>query len=57
MKLMTPVSLYLAGQAIAAKPRLTPVPVKLPLPPAEKQGSIYENQKGLKNRFFAAAAE
>jgi len=38
-------------------PRLTPVPVKLPLPPAEKQGSIYENQKGLKNRFFAAAAE
>ena len=39
------------------KPRLTPVPVRLPLPPAEKQGSIYENQKGLKNRFFAAAAE
>ena len=38
-------------------PRLTPVPVKLPLPPAEKQGSIYENQKGLKNRYFAAAAE
>ncbi|TDH61618.1 phytanoyl-CoA dioxygenase family protein [Dankookia rubra] len=38
-------------------PRLTPVPVKLPLPPAAKQGSIYENQKGLKNRFFAAAAE
>ncbi len=38
-------------------PRLAPVPVKLPLPPAEKQGSIYENQKGLKNRFFAAAAE
>jgi len=38
-------------------PRLAPVPVKLPLPPAEKQGSIYENQKGLKNRFFATAAE
>jgi ectoine hydroxylase-related dioxygenase (phytanoyl-CoA dioxygenase family) len=38
-------------------PRLAAVPVKLPLPPAEKQGSIYENQKGLKNRFFAAAAE
>jgi len=38
-------------------PRLTAVPVKLPLPPAEKQGSIYENQKGLKNKFFAAAAE
>jgi len=46
---------------VAGKPTLTPrleaVPVKLPLPPAEKQGSIYENQKGLKNRFFAAAAE
>ncbi|MBK1656795.1 phytanoyl-CoA dioxygenase family protein [Paracraurococcus ruber] len=38
-------------------PRLADVPVRLPLPPAEKQGSIYENQKGLKNRFFAAAAE
>ncbi|RAI54591.1 phytanoyl-CoA dioxygenase family protein [Roseicella frigidaeris] len=38
-------------------PRLAPVPVRLPLPPAGKQGSIYENQKGLKNRFFAAAAE
>jgi phytanoyl-CoA hydroxylase len=38
-------------------PRLAPVPVRLPLPPAAKQGSIYENQKGLKNRFFAAAAE
>jgi ectoine hydroxylase-related dioxygenase (phytanoyl-CoA dioxygenase family) len=33
-------------------PRLTPVPVRMPLPGADKQGSIYENQKGLKNRFF-----
>ena len=33
-------------------PRLAPVPVRLPLPPADLQGSIYENQKGLKNRFF-----
>src|SRR5919112_1275647 len=38
-------------------PRLAPVPVRLPLPPADLQGSIYENQKGLKNKFFAAAAE
>ena len=41
-------------------PRLTAVPVRLPLPPADLQGSIYENQKGLKNRFFdvvKAAAE
>ena len=39
------------------EPRLTPVPVRLPLPPADAQGSIYENQKGLKNKFFQAAAE
>lgn len=35
------------------EPRLTPVPVRLPLPPAELQGSLYENQKGMTNRFFA----
>ena len=41
-------------------PRLADVPVRLPLPPASSQGSIYENQKGLAARFFqekeAAAA-
>jgi phytanoyl-CoA hydroxylase len=36
------------------QPRLEPVPVRLPLPPADLQGSIYENQKGLKRRFFEA---
>jgi ectoine hydroxylase-related dioxygenase (phytanoyl-CoA dioxygenase family) len=36
------------------EPRLAPVPVRLPLPPAALQGSIYENQKGLKARFFDA---
>jgi phytanoyl-CoA hydroxylase len=36
------------------EPRLEAVPVRLPLPPAENQGSIYENQRGLANRFFAA---
>jgi hypothetical protein len=36
------------------EPRLAPVPVRLPLPPADLQGSIYENQKGLKNKFFDA---
>jgi phytanoyl-CoA hydroxylase len=44
----------LAG-APSLAPRLADVPVRLPLPPASLQGSIYENQKGLKNRFFAAA--
>jgi len=33
-------------------PRLSDVPVRLPLPPAPHQGSIYENQKSLKTRFF-----
>lgn len=30
------------------EPRLTAVPVRMPLPPAQKQGSIYENQSVLK---------
>jgi len=35
-------------------PRLAPVPVRLPLPSAENQGSIYENQRRLRSRFFAS---
>lgn len=46
-------ALMAAGSsAESITPRLTPVPVRLPLPPADLAGSIYENQKGLKNRFF-----
>lgn len=45
-------SLMVAGEPTLA-PRLTAVPVRLPLPPADLQGSIYENQKGLTNRYFA----
>jgi len=37
--------------------RCTDVPVRMPLPPADMQGSIYENQKGLANRFFEIPAE
>ena len=37
-------------------PRLTPVPVRMPLPPAEYQGSIYENQRATGRRFFEPAA-
>ena len=43
--------LMVAGQT--REPRLEHLPVRLPLPPAAKQGSLYENQKGMKNRFFA----
>ena len=39
------------------EPRVTPVPVRMPLPPAPFQGSIYENQKAAAKRFFATAAE
>ena len=48
--------LLLAGDP-TLMPRLTPVPVRLPLPPAEYQGSIYENQRAAGRRFFATAAE
>ncbi|MSP03136.1 MAG: phytanoyl-CoA dioxygenase family protein [Acetobacteraceae bacterium] len=43
-------SLMACGQS--REPRLENLPVRLPLPPAAKQGSLYENQKGMKNRFF-----
>ena len=46
-------SLLVSGTETLA-PRLTPVPVRLPLPPAEHQGSIYENQRRLEARFFLA---
>ncbi|MBV8651332.1 MAG: phytanoyl-CoA dioxygenase family protein [Alphaproteobacteria bacterium] len=36
------------------EPRLAPVPVRMPLPPAPNQGSIYENQLTSKRRYFAA---
>jgi phytanoyl-CoA hydroxylase len=38
------------------EPRLAPVPVRLPLPPAKLQGSIYENQKGMQRRYFDVVA-
>ena len=47
--------LMVAGSPPAA-PRLAPVPVRLPLPPALLQGSIYESQKSLANRYFAVPA-
>ena len=39
------------------EPRMAPVPVRLPLPPATHQGSIYENQRARASRFFASAGE
>jgi phytanoyl-CoA hydroxylase len=34
-------------------PRLADVPVRMPLPPAPRQGSIYENQTTARSRYFA----
>jgi ectoine hydroxylase-related dioxygenase (phytanoyl-CoA dioxygenase family) len=47
-------ALMVAGES--RQPRLAPAPVRLPLPPATLQGSLYENQKGMKTRFFAMEA-
>jgi phytanoyl-CoA hydroxylase len=37
--------------------RMTPVPVRIPLPAATFEGSIYENQRTLGNRYFAVYEE
>ena len=34
------------------EPRVRAAPVRMPLPPADHQGSIYENQRGSGRRFF-----
>ena len=39
------------------EPRVTPVPVRMPLPPAPHQGSIYENQTTATRRYFEVTAE
>ena len=44
--------LLLCGEVDAGQPRCTAVPVRLPLPAAAHQGSIYENQRKLKHNFF-----
>jgi phytanoyl-CoA hydroxylase len=43
--------LIVAGEA-TIEPRATAVPIRMPLPPAPMQGSIYENQRTMANRFF-----
>ncbi|HEX4260886.1 MAG TPA: phytanoyl-CoA dioxygenase family protein [Acetobacteraceae bacterium] len=35
-----------------AMPRMRDLPVRIPLPPSPKQGSIYETQLSAKNRYF-----
>ncbi|MDP6069937.1 MAG: phytanoyl-CoA dioxygenase family protein [Alphaproteobacteria bacterium] len=45
-------SRLLNGQA-TLEPRLADVPVRMPLPPAPHQGSIFENQRSAANSFLA----
>jgi len=45
-------SRLITGQGPTVSPRLAPVPVRLPLPPAARQGSIYENQLGAAERSY-----
>ena len=40
----------------SVEPRIVPAPVRMPLPAAEHQGSIYENQRAAGRRFFETAA-
>jgi ectoine hydroxylase-related dioxygenase (phytanoyl-CoA dioxygenase family) len=37
------------------EPRVRPAPVRMPLPPALHQGSIYENQSDASRRYFAVS--
>ena len=48
-------SRLLSGDPVIA-PRMTDVPVRLPLPPAKRQGSIYETQSAAKKSYFTRAA-
>ena len=45
----------LAGPSVIT-PRLANVPVRMPLPPAKRQGSIYETQSVAKKSYFTRAA-
>jgi ectoine hydroxylase-related dioxygenase (phytanoyl-CoA dioxygenase family) len=48
-------SRLLVGESVVA-PRMTNVPVRIPLPPAKRQGSIYETQSASKKSYFTRAA-
>jgi len=48
-------SRLLTGEVVVT-PRLSKVPVRMPLPPAKRQGSIYETQSASKKSYFTRAA-
>jgi phytanoyl-CoA hydroxylase len=46
----------LLSGGVVVTPRLADVPVRMPLPPAKLQGSIYETQSAAKKPYFTRAA-
>ena len=48
-------SRLLTGDPVTV-PRMTAVPVRMPLPPPARQGSIYETQSAAKKSYFGRAA-
>jgi hypothetical protein len=42
----------LVSGTVINTPRIVPAPVRMPLPPAPFQGSIYENQSSAQNKYF-----
>ncbi len=46
----------ITGEA-SVEPRIVPVPVRMPVPPALHQGSIYENQSDAARRYFSVTDE
>lgn len=48
-------SRLLSGGSVVT-PRLERLPVRMPLPPASRQGSIYETQSAAKKAYFGRAA-
>ena len=50
-------SRLLCGDPDLVAPRMTAVPVRLPLPEPKRPGSIYETQRELKNSYFAPPFE
>jgi phytanoyl-CoA hydroxylase len=48
-------SRLLSGGSVIT-PRLAPVPVRMPLPPAARQGSIYETQSAARKSYFSRVA-
>ncbi len=49
-------SLLLTGEP-SVVPRMTPAPIRMPLPPAKHGGSIYENQRGSRATVLGHAEE